>query len=44
MLAFAEEGATNEYQLLYVVNNTFVNDRGAGRGPPGGGRAGCGGV
>ena len=30
MLTFAEEGATNEYQLLYVVNNTFVNDRGSG--------------
>lgn len=30
MLSFAEEGATNEQQALYVVNNTFVNDRGSG--------------
>lgn len=30
MLSFAEEGATNPEQALYVVNNTFVNDRGSG--------------
>jgi len=30
MLAFAEEGATNPSQDLYVVNNTFVNDRATG--------------
>lgn len=30
MIAFAEEGATNSEQALYVVNNTFINDRGSG--------------
>lgn len=30
MLSFAEEGASNPEQALYVVNNTFVNDRGSG--------------
>jgi hypothetical protein len=30
ILAYAEEGATNSSADLYVVNNTFVNDRGSG--------------
>ncbi|HVZ72841.1 MAG TPA: right-handed parallel beta-helix repeat-containing protein [Polyangia bacterium] len=30
ILAYAEEGATNTKADLYVVNNTFVNDRGSG--------------
>jgi MYXO-CTERM domain-containing protein len=30
ILAYAEEGATNTRADLYVVNNTFVNDRGSG--------------
>src|SRR4030095_568461 len=30
ILIYGEEGATNPSQTLYVVNNTFVNDRGAG--------------
>ena len=30
MLIYGEEGATNPSQTLYVVNNTFVNDRGSG--------------
>ena len=30
ILAYAEEGATNSSAELYVVNNTFVNDRGSG--------------
>lgn len=30
LVSFAEEGATNTAQALYVVNNTFVNDRGSG--------------
>jgi len=30
-LSFADEGATNPLQELYVVNNTFVNERGNGR-------------
>ncbi|MDP2305473.1 MAG: right-handed parallel beta-helix repeat-containing protein [Pseudomonadota bacterium] len=30
MLSFAAEGATNPEQALYVVNNSFVNDRGSG--------------
>jgi hypothetical protein len=30
VLIFAEEGATNPTQALYVVNNTFVNDLGRG--------------
>ncbi|MBY0523281.1 MAG: fibronectin type III domain-containing protein [Gemmataceae bacterium] len=30
ILSFAAEGATNPSQQLFVVNNTFVNDRSAG--------------
>lgn len=30
IISFGEEGATNADQRLFVVNNTFVNDRGAG--------------
>jgi len=30
ILNYAEEGATNSSADLYVVNNTFVNDRGSG--------------
>lgn len=30
IVAYAEEGASNPGQDLYVVNNTFVNDRGSG--------------
>jgi Right handed beta helix region len=30
IVAYAEEGATNAKADLYVVNNTFVNDRGSG--------------
>jgi hypothetical protein len=30
ILIYGEEGATNPSQTLYVVNNTFVNDRGSG--------------
>ncbi|WP_199242817.1 right-handed parallel beta-helix repeat-containing protein [Vitiosangium sp. GDMCC 1.1324] len=30
LLSFAAEGASNPVQKLYVVNNTFVNDRTAG--------------
>jgi hypothetical protein len=30
ILTFAEEGATNPTQALYVVNNTFVNDLASG--------------
>ena len=30
MLIYGEEGTTNPSQTLYVVNNTFVNDRGSG--------------
>jgi hypothetical protein len=30
MLAYAEEGASNPGQDLYVVNNTFLNDYGSG--------------
>jgi hypothetical protein len=30
MLIYGEEGATNPSQTLYVVNNTFVNDRASG--------------
>jgi MYXO-CTERM domain-containing protein len=30
IVAYAEEGATNSSADLYVVNNTFVNDRGSG--------------
>jgi hypothetical protein len=30
ILAYAEEGATNTSADLYVVSNTFVNDRGSG--------------
>ena len=30
LVSFAAEGATNPTQALYVVNNTFVNDRGSG--------------
>jgi hypothetical protein len=30
VVAYAEEGATNAVQKLYVVNNTLVNDRTAG--------------
>lgn len=30
MLIYGEEGATNPSQTLYVVNNTFVNDRTSG--------------
>ena len=30
MLAYGLEGATNPTSHLYVVNNTFVNDRGSG--------------
>lgn len=32
MLTYAEEGANNPIQELYVCNNTFVNDRSNGRG------------
>ncbi|MCP4134012.1 MAG: right-handed parallel beta-helix repeat-containing protein [bacterium] len=32
MISFAAEGAKNPSQELYVVNNTFVNDRSNGRG------------
>src|SRR6185503_4987066 len=30
ILIYGEEGATNPSQTLYVVNNTFVNDRSSG--------------
>jgi hypothetical protein len=30
ILIYGEEGATNPSQTLYVVNNTFVNDRASG--------------
>jgi hypothetical protein len=30
ILIYGEEGATNPNQTLYVVNNTFVNDRASG--------------
>jgi len=30
ILIYGEEGATNPSQTLYVVNNTFVNDKGSG--------------
>ena len=30
ILAYAEEGLTNPGSDLYLVNNTFVNDRGSG--------------
>ena len=32
LVSYAEEGATNPDQRLFVVNNTFVNDRTAGGG------------